>query len=46
MEAIPLKCLFLHRPHGITSQKMAFFMVTAVKTSKHDMYYDLRFPQQ
>jgi hypothetical protein len=24
---------FLQEPHGITSQKMAFFIVTAVKTS-------------
>jgi hypothetical protein len=30
---VPLKCRFLQGPHGITSQKMAFFIVIAVKTS-------------
>jgi hypothetical protein len=30
---IPLKRQFLQEPRGITSQKMAFFMVTAVRTS-------------
>jgi hypothetical protein len=28
-----MKCQFLQEPHAITSQKMAFFIVTAVKTS-------------
>jgi hypothetical protein len=27
------KCRFLQEPHGVTSQKTAFFIVTAVKTS-------------
>jgi hypothetical protein len=30
---LPSKCLFLQKPHGVTSQKTAFFIVTAVKTS-------------
>jgi hypothetical protein len=30
---IPPKRLFLQEPHGVTSQKTAFFIVTAVKTS-------------
>jgi hypothetical protein len=35
MEALrSSKTLFLQEPHGVTSQKMACFMVTAVKTSK------------
>jgi hypothetical protein len=29
---VPLKCQFLQGPHGVTSQKTAFFIVTAVKT--------------
>jgi hypothetical protein len=29
---VPLKCWFLQEPCGITSQKMAFFIVTAMKT--------------
>jgi hypothetical protein len=29
----PLTRLFLHEPHGVTSKKTAFFIVTAVKTS-------------
>jgi hypothetical protein len=32
MEAL-LKHRFLQEPHGVTSQKTAFFIVTAVKTS-------------
>jgi hypothetical protein len=27
------KCRFLQEPHGVTSQKTPFFIVTAVKTS-------------
>jgi hypothetical protein len=27
------KCPFLQEPHGVTSHKMAFFIVTTVKTS-------------
>jgi hypothetical protein len=30
---IPLKRRFLQEAHGVTSQKTAFFIVTAVKTS-------------
>jgi hypothetical protein len=30
----PSKRKFLQEPHGVTSQKTAFFIVTAVKTSK------------
>jgi hypothetical protein len=30
---VPPKCQFLQEPHGITSQKTAFFIVTAVNTS-------------
>jgi hypothetical protein len=30
---IPQKRWFLQQPHNITSQKMAFFIVTTVKTS-------------
>jgi hypothetical protein len=30
---IPPKRRFLQDPHGVTSQKTAFFIVTAVKTS-------------
>jgi hypothetical protein len=30
---IPLKCRSLQEPHGLTSQKTALFIVTAVKTS-------------
>jgi hypothetical protein len=30
---VPLKYRFIQYLHGTTSQKMAFFMVTAVKTS-------------
>jgi hypothetical protein len=35
MEAryVPPKRLFLQEPHGVTSQKTPFFIVTAVKTS-------------
>jgi hypothetical protein len=29
----PLKCQYLHEPHGVTSQKTAFFVVTTMKTS-------------
>jgi hypothetical protein len=29
------ECRFLQEPHGVTSQKMAFFIVTAVKTSNY-----------
>jgi hypothetical protein len=31
--AVPPKHRFLQEPHGITSQKTPFFIVTAVKTS-------------
>jgi hypothetical protein len=35
MEALsPPKRLFLKEPHGVTSQKTPFFMVTAVKNLK------------
>jgi hypothetical protein len=30
---VPPKSRFVQEPHGVTSQKTAFFMVTAVKTS-------------
>jgi hypothetical protein len=30
---VPPKRRFLQQPHGIVSQKMAFFIVTAVETS-------------
>jgi hypothetical protein len=30
---VPPKRLFLQEPHGVTSQKIPFFIVTAVKTS-------------
>jgi hypothetical protein len=30
---VPPKRLFLQKPHGVTSQKAAFFIVIAVKTS-------------
>jgi hypothetical protein len=30
---VPPKRLFLQAPHGVTSHKTAFFIVTAVKTS-------------
>jgi hypothetical protein len=33
MRYVPLKCRFLQEPHGVTSQKTPFFIVTAVKTS-------------
>jgi hypothetical protein len=34
MEAqVPLKRRFLQQPHGVTSQKTPFFVVTAVKTA-------------
>jgi hypothetical protein len=32
-ELRPLKRLLLQEPHGVASQKTAFFIVTAVKTS-------------
>jgi hypothetical protein len=32
--AVTSKRRFSHEPHGVTSQKMAFFIVTAVKNSK------------
>jgi hypothetical protein len=28
---VPLKCWLLQEPHGVTSQKMTFFIVTAMK---------------
>jgi hypothetical protein len=33
MEALLLKSRFLQEPHGVTSQKTSFFIVTTVKTS-------------
>jgi hypothetical protein len=33
MEAIRFTETLLQKPHGVASQKMAFFIVTAVKTS-------------
>jgi hypothetical protein len=30
---VPPKCRFLQEPHGVTTQKTPFFIVTAVKTS-------------
>jgi hypothetical protein len=30
---VPQKCQFLQEPHGITSQKTVFFIITTVKTS-------------
>jgi hypothetical protein len=32
---VPPKRQFLQEPHGVTSQKTPFFIVTAVKTSNH-----------
>jgi hypothetical protein len=32
------KCRLLQEPHGVTSQKAAFFIVTAVKTSNLTQY--------
>jgi hypothetical protein len=44
IEAIlPPKRWFLHKPHGVTFQKMAFFIVTTVKTSY--LTYANKFPQ-
>jgi hypothetical protein len=37
---VPPKRLFLQDPHGVTSQKTPFFIVTAVKTSNLT-YFDL-----
>jgi hypothetical protein len=33
----PLKCWFLQEPHGVTSQKSAFFIVTATESSNFTM---------
>jgi hypothetical protein len=33
LRQVPPKRRFLQEPHGVTSQKTAFFIVTAVKTS-------------
>jgi hypothetical protein len=30
---VPPKCQFVQEPHSVTSQKMAFFIVTTLKTS-------------
>jgi hypothetical protein len=39
MEAnVPMKCLFLQEPHGVSSQKTAFFIFTAVKISNLTIY--------
>jgi hypothetical protein len=38
---VPPKRLFLQEPQGVTAQKMAFFIVTAVKTS--DLTYQNTF---
>jgi hypothetical protein len=35
---IPPKHRFLQEPHGITSQKMAFFISSDVKTSNHTQF--------
>jgi hypothetical protein len=35
---VPPKCRFLQEPHVVTSQKMAFFIVTAVKASNLHNY--------
>jgi hypothetical protein len=32
---VPPKRLFIQEPHGVTSQKTPFFIVTAVKTSNN-----------
>jgi hypothetical protein len=40
-EQPPLELLFTQNVHGATSQKMAFFIVTAVKTS--DLTYYILF---
>jgi hypothetical protein len=36
------KYLFLQGPHGVTSQKAAFFMVTAMKTSNLTKYISIQ----
>jgi hypothetical protein len=33
MKYVPPKRRFLQEPHGVTSLKMVFFIITAVKTS-------------
>jgi hypothetical protein len=32
IEYVPPKCRFLHEPHGVTTHKTPFFIVTDVKT--------------
>jgi hypothetical protein len=39
---VPPKYRFLQAPHGVTSQKKEFFIVTAVKTSNHIPYIILK----
>jgi hypothetical protein len=38
---VPPKRRFLQEPHGVTSQKMAFFIVTAVKTSNLTLHVEV-----
>jgi hypothetical protein len=38
---VPPKRRFLEEPHGITSQKTAFFIVTVVKTSNLTQFSDM-----
>jgi hypothetical protein len=38
---VPPKRRFLQEPHGIASQKIAFFIVTAVKTSSLTSFKDI-----
>jgi hypothetical protein len=39
---VPPKRLFLQEPHGVTTQKTPFFIVTAVKTSNLTNTYCVR----
>jgi hypothetical protein len=39
-EEVPPKRQFLQEPHGVTSQKTPFFIVTAVKTSNLTSVYE------
>jgi hypothetical protein len=42
---IPQKCRFLQEPHGVTSQKIAFFIVYNVRTSNLTMFFMLGIPK-
>jgi hypothetical protein len=38
---VPPKRRFLEEPHGVTSKKIAFFIVTALKTSNVTYFVDI-----